>query len=533
MSESPATASPGPTLFLSYAAADEEFARSIADELGGYGFRTWFMTRDVRAGSAFTEEIAFAIREADALILLYSFNSARSKGCSRELALADDLDLPVIPIRLDATPLSERFSYLLAGVQWIDWQAPGGSARLLAGLHAAVEPMIRGTHTVSGTGLPPASDSSPPLDAGRFGDATARERRTEESDRNDQVEHRMSARQRFLMDHLWREFVGNRIESVESSADLTGLCSELGPPELVEVVIEAFNQCGYEAVVDFVRRRGFAEPFIRTTLFGLDAAYIEATRGRLDLVDPVDRLAFITDDHHKIDFNSYADLIARAGPARIVVIRPGSSGEKLAHPWDRRTVLVELKGRDPVELEQVIEELSWAVGDPGDYPAVGVLRESTIDDRGLVFKLNPEHAWRGVPFDVLWGRVRLIGEEMVAGHQRVERALTKRRASLFEGYLEVVLPEGTPAEVPVLGKRLVDVAARCISQGYVRVLQPDMESWAREAVTQGAAALFNQTSLRLRRLVDERSGPGLWGQFEAGSSILLPATELADIFLDD
>ena len=27
--------------------------------------------------------------------------------------------------------------------------------------------------------------------------------------------------------------------------------------------------------------------------------------------------------------------------------------------------------RDPVELEQVIEELSWAVGDLGDYPAVG------------------------------------------------------------------------------------------------------------------------------------------------------------------
>ncbi len=121
-------------VFVSYAASDEEVAQSIVEGLEARGFGAWFMRRDVPAGSTYTVGIDAAMRGAQAMILLYSASAAESKGCAREVGMADEFDLPVIPVRLDDTPISGGFRYRLANVQWLDWRAPSVFDRLLAAL---------------------------------------------------------------------------------------------------------------------------------------------------------------------------------------------------------------------------------------------------------------------------------------------------------------------------------------------------------------------------------------------------------------
>lgn len=109
-----------------------------------HGLSAWFMLRDVTAGTDYAVEIDTAVRSADALVLIYSASTAGSKFCSREVALADELGVPLVPVRLDDTPLSGRFSVRLQNLQWLDWRAPGVDARLLAGLPRATAVPVAG-----------------------------------------------------------------------------------------------------------------------------------------------------------------------------------------------------------------------------------------------------------------------------------------------------------------------------------------------------------------------------------------------------
>jgi predicted ATPase len=129
-------------LFVSYAAEDEATADRLVVQLEAAGASCWYMKRDVPAGSNYTVVLDAAIKSARGLVLLYSAATADSKGCSRELELADHAELPVVPVRIDDAPLSERFTYLLATVQWLDARtsdAAGAALRAL-GLNS-VEPV--------------------------------------------------------------------------------------------------------------------------------------------------------------------------------------------------------------------------------------------------------------------------------------------------------------------------------------------------------------------------------------------------------
>lgn len=121
-------------VFVSYSAADQNLAEQVVAFLEQRGLTTWFMLRDVPAGTDYAVEIDSAVRGADALVLIYSASTAGSKFCSREVGLADELGLPVVPVRLDDTPISGRFSVRLQNVQWLDWRSPDVVERLIASL---------------------------------------------------------------------------------------------------------------------------------------------------------------------------------------------------------------------------------------------------------------------------------------------------------------------------------------------------------------------------------------------------------------
>ena len=59
-------------VFISYATKDRNRALSICESIEKRGIACWISCRDVRPGQNYQEEIARAVRNARALVLLFS-----------------------------------------------------------------------------------------------------------------------------------------------------------------------------------------------------------------------------------------------------------------------------------------------------------------------------------------------------------------------------------------------------------------------------------------------------------------------------
>jgi hypothetical protein len=94
-----------PDFFISYTAADREWAEWIAEKLESSGYSTVYQHRDFLSGSAFIENMRQAARKARRVIALLSQEYLRSRFCRLELnsVLADDplgLARKLVPIRV-------------------------------------------------------------------------------------------------------------------------------------------------------------------------------------------------------------------------------------------------------------------------------------------------------------------------------------------------------------------------------------------------------------------------------------------------
>ena len=77
-----------PSVFISYAHADEPLARDLADALSGHGLRVWIDQSELRIGDSLIERLAEAIAEGDFVVALVSDVSRESRWCKQELAWA-------------------------------------------------------------------------------------------------------------------------------------------------------------------------------------------------------------------------------------------------------------------------------------------------------------------------------------------------------------------------------------------------------------------------------------------------------------
>lgn len=107
-------------IFISHASKDRKFAATICDALEERGFYCWMANRDIRAGEDFAEAIVRAIRAAAVMILVFSSNANNSDEIKKELALAGQSRLIVLPVRVEDVTPEGAFAYQLATRQWID-----------------------------------------------------------------------------------------------------------------------------------------------------------------------------------------------------------------------------------------------------------------------------------------------------------------------------------------------------------------------------------------------------------------------------
>lgn len=91
-------------LFVSHVSEDERAALQVVHELERKGVRCWIAPRDVRAGVPFDDEIADAIEQCRAMLLIFS------NRCNDNEYIRRELPSPAMPIRSSSRFASRKLS---------------------------------------------------------------------------------------------------------------------------------------------------------------------------------------------------------------------------------------------------------------------------------------------------------------------------------------------------------------------------------------------------------------------------------------
>jgi hypothetical protein len=108
------------SLFVSHVSEDRIAAMEIVEELEHRGVRCWIAPRDVHPGRPFDDEIANAIDESWAMLLVFSDRCNESKYIRREVTVAGESNKIVIPFRIEDVQPKRGLRVRLSDLHWID-----------------------------------------------------------------------------------------------------------------------------------------------------------------------------------------------------------------------------------------------------------------------------------------------------------------------------------------------------------------------------------------------------------------------------
>ncbi|MGZ3274705.1 MAG: toll/interleukin-1 receptor domain-containing protein, partial [Caulobacteraceae bacterium] len=107
-------------IFVSFASKDVRVAMTLCGALENRGFTCWISARDIEPGENFQSAIVQALRRAKIMLLVFTANSNTSEEMTKELALASQNKMIVIPLRVEDVTPNDAFAYEFATRQWID-----------------------------------------------------------------------------------------------------------------------------------------------------------------------------------------------------------------------------------------------------------------------------------------------------------------------------------------------------------------------------------------------------------------------------
>jgi TIR domain len=107
-------------IFLSYSRKDGAYVDALAAQLEQAGFRTWVDRKGIAGGEQWRREIVDAVRKASLFLLFLSPHSARSQNVRKEVDLADQARVRILPVAIAPVDIPDDMQYQLAGVQVIE-----------------------------------------------------------------------------------------------------------------------------------------------------------------------------------------------------------------------------------------------------------------------------------------------------------------------------------------------------------------------------------------------------------------------------
>ena len=108
------------TIFISHSSRDVEIARSFKARLKAAGLSAFMAPDDMHGADAWPQQLAQAIENSAAMVLLFSANANDSEHVAREVSIAVSNAKPILALRSDNARPAGSLGYLLQLKQWID-----------------------------------------------------------------------------------------------------------------------------------------------------------------------------------------------------------------------------------------------------------------------------------------------------------------------------------------------------------------------------------------------------------------------------
>ena len=107
-------------VFISYSTKDKLVADAVCATLETAKIRCWITPRDILPGLDWAESIEGAITKSKILVLIFSSYSNDSKQIAREISLAFNSEVTVIPFRIEDVEPKGAMKYYLLNTHWQD-----------------------------------------------------------------------------------------------------------------------------------------------------------------------------------------------------------------------------------------------------------------------------------------------------------------------------------------------------------------------------------------------------------------------------
>lgn len=105
-------------IFVSYRRSDRELVAHVVRKLEERGAAVWY-DAEIEGGADWREIIVDALSKSDMLVIFFSEACNHSRQLKKELAIADDMEKPVIPILIENTKPKGAYLYELADRNWL------------------------------------------------------------------------------------------------------------------------------------------------------------------------------------------------------------------------------------------------------------------------------------------------------------------------------------------------------------------------------------------------------------------------------
>ncbi len=111
-------------VFISHSSKDKAAADAVCAGLESAGIRCWIAPRDIRSGERWADAIVKAIQSSRLMVLIFSSNSNNSKDVAKELTVAVNAGVIVIPFKIDDIMPAGIMEYYLSDTHWLDAMNP-------------------------------------------------------------------------------------------------------------------------------------------------------------------------------------------------------------------------------------------------------------------------------------------------------------------------------------------------------------------------------------------------------------------------
>lgn len=118
-------------IFISYSSEDRERASKLCNHLHSSGYDVWIDESEIDGAVSWSKEIAEAMEECSAFIVLLSSSSIASLNVAKELTAASELKKYILPVELEPVTLKREFLYHLSGVHRVGIDNIEGITRAL------------------------------------------------------------------------------------------------------------------------------------------------------------------------------------------------------------------------------------------------------------------------------------------------------------------------------------------------------------------------------------------------------------------